>query len=78
MFIHSSADGHLSGFPFLVIMQRAAVELDAHILCAWKFASISLRGRTLGSHGDSVFNGLGTPRLFGKVAVPFYNPTSSV
>ena len=46
MFIHSSAEGHLSCFYFLILMNNAAMNIHVQVLYEHKFSF--LLGRYLG------------------------------
>ena len=65
LFIHSSADRHLSYFHLLAVMNNAAIDVCVHV-SMWTHVFISLghipRSRITQSYGNSVFNSLGDHR----------------
>ena len=79
LFSHASVDGHLGCFHILATANHAAMNIHVQV-SVWTCVFISLgykpRSRIIESSGNSVFNL--TVKLFSKVAVPCYVPTSSV
>ena len=74
-FIHSSADGHLSCFHVLAIVNSAAMNIGMHV-SFWiiVLSSYIPRSGIAVSYGNSIFSFLRNFILFSVVAAPIYIP----
>ena len=81
LFIHSSIDGHLYCFHFLAIMSNTALIIHIQIF-VWAYIFISLgyipEAELARSYTSLCLTSCRTARLFSKVTVLFYIPTSGV
>ena len=81
LFVHSSVDEYLGCFYILAIINNATINICIQII-VWTCVFISLEYisgvELLSQMSILCLTVWGTAKLFSKVAVPFYIPTSSV